>query len=95
MRRPADEDPGLARERTDLAWQRTGLAFGTFAALVLGSAAHEDELVLGIPAALLLGALALALRRRRAARAVTAAVLAAATVAALLVVAGAGAGGGG
>jgi uncharacterized membrane protein YidH (DUF202 family) len=38
-----EQAPGLARERTGLAWERSALAFGTLAAVVLGVAAHRDE----------------------------------------------------
>jgi uncharacterized membrane protein YidH (DUF202 family) len=32
-----------AVERTTLAWERSALAYGTFAAILLGAAAHRDE----------------------------------------------------
>ena len=37
-----DEERGLARERTGLAWERSALAFGALGAIVLGVAAHQD-----------------------------------------------------
>jgi uncharacterized membrane protein YidH (DUF202 family) len=35
-------DPGAARERTDLAWQRSGFSYLAMAGVVLGVAAHRD-----------------------------------------------------
>ena len=35
-------DPGAARERTDLAWQRSGFSYLAIAGVVLGVAAHRD-----------------------------------------------------
>src|SRR5262245_48960558 len=37
-----DDERGLARERTGLAWERTALGFGALSAVVLGVAAHHD-----------------------------------------------------
>jgi hypothetical protein len=42
---PSREDPDPAaapRERTDLAWQRSGFSYLALAAVVLGIAAHHD-----------------------------------------------------
>src|SRR3954452_11854281 len=63
-------DPGMARERTALAWQRVGTAFTTFGALVLGAAAHRNAPWMLAPAAATLTAAALVWRyaRRRAAQ---------------------------
>jgi uncharacterized membrane protein YidH (DUF202 family) len=44
-------DPGLARERTALAWQRMALSFMSLAAVTLGAAAHRGEPDLLIPSA--------------------------------------------
>jgi uncharacterized membrane protein YidH (DUF202 family) len=49
----APDDPGLARERTALAWQRMALSFITLAAVTLGAAAHRGEPDLLIPSAAL------------------------------------------
>ena len=43
-------DPGLAVERTALAWQRMATGFVTLAALTLGGAARRDEPWMLIPA---------------------------------------------
>jgi hypothetical protein len=91
-------DPGLAAERTALAWQRMATGFITLAALTLGAAARSGVPWLAVPApALLAVAVAVYLHgRRRAAggppdrRALgglTASVLAAAAAAAVLVIA--------
>ena len=46
-------DPGAARERTDLAWQRSGFSYLAMAAVVLGVAAHRSAAwLLGVSAAL-------------------------------------------
>lgn len=47
-------DPGLAVERTALAWQRMAGGFATLAALTLGGAARRDAPWMVIPAAALL-----------------------------------------
>jgi uncharacterized membrane protein YidH (DUF202 family) len=48
-----DEERGLARERTGLAWERSALAFGALGAVVLGVAAHQDlPILLALSAAL-------------------------------------------
>jgi hypothetical protein len=39
---PSPDDPGLARERTGLAWERSALTFAALAGVVLGVAAHND-----------------------------------------------------
>ena len=49
----APGDPGLARERTALSWQRLALGFVSLAALTLGAAAHRGAPGLIAPAALL------------------------------------------
>ncbi len=94
-------DPGLAVERTALAWQRMATGFVTLAALTLGGASRRDEPWMLIPA---LGLLAVAVvvyrqgRRRaaggppqpRALATLAAAVVAAAVVAAAVALAGDG-----
>jgi uncharacterized membrane protein YidH (DUF202 family) len=48
-----DDERGLARERTGLAWERSALAFGALGAVVLGVAAHRDlPVLLALSAAL-------------------------------------------
>jgi uncharacterized membrane protein YidH (DUF202 family) len=44
-------DPGLAVERTALAWQRMAMSFTSLAAVVLAAAAHRDALWMLGPAA--------------------------------------------
>ena len=39
---PSPERPGLARERTALAWQRSALGFVALAGVVLSVAAHRE-----------------------------------------------------
>jgi putative membrane protein len=39
---PSPERPGLARERTGLAWQRSALGFVALAGVVLSVAAHRE-----------------------------------------------------
>jgi uncharacterized membrane protein YidH (DUF202 family) len=39
---PSTERPGLARERTGLAWQRSALGFVALAGIVLSVAAHRE-----------------------------------------------------
>ena len=48
-------DPGLAEERTTLAWHRTGLSALAIAALAVHS--FQERLEVAVPVALLLGAL--------------------------------------
>jgi uncharacterized membrane protein YidH (DUF202 family) len=43
-----------AAERTTLAWERSALAYGTFAAILLGTAAHRDGAWLLAPTGALL-----------------------------------------
>jgi uncharacterized membrane protein YidH (DUF202 family) len=54
---PDEDQPGLARERTDLAWQRLALSFCALAAVLLGVAAHRDApgLLVGVAALLAVG----------------------------------------
>jgi uncharacterized membrane protein YidH (DUF202 family) len=91
-------DPGLAVERTVLAWQRIATGFTTLGAVTIGAAAHRDQPWMVAPAvALLLVAVAVyghGRRRgaggppeRRALGAVAAAVVATAVLAAALAVA--------
>jgi uncharacterized membrane protein YidH (DUF202 family) len=47
------DDPGLARERTALAWQRAALSYASLAALTLAAAAHRQRPWLLAPAAIL------------------------------------------
>ncbi len=42
-----DRDPGLARERTDLAWTRTSISFAALGAAMLHTSAVAGMLVLG------------------------------------------------
>jgi uncharacterized membrane protein YidH (DUF202 family) len=49
-RRAEDFDPGLARERTRLAWTRTAIAFATVGAAVLKSHLVAGLTVLGLAA---------------------------------------------
>jgi uncharacterized membrane protein YidH (DUF202 family) len=49
-RRAADFDPGLARERTRLAWTRTAIAFAAVGAAVLKSHLVAGLTVLGLAA---------------------------------------------
>jgi hypothetical protein len=46
-------DPGLASERTALAWQRMGLSFTSMAAVMLAAAAHRQVVWLLAPSAML------------------------------------------
>ncbi|MEA2285960.1 MAG: hypothetical protein QOJ21_2003 [Solirubrobacteraceae bacterium] len=64
-------DPGLAHERTALAWQRMALGFMSVGALTIGVAARHQALWMLLPAALLFvaGAVIWAYGRMRAASA--------------------------
>jgi uncharacterized membrane protein YidH (DUF202 family) len=90
-------DPGLAAERTALAWQRMALSFTSLAAVILAAAAHRDAPWMLVPAAGLfaVGAVIWRYARRRSGRPsvrttraplvlLAAAVVAAAVVAAVL-----------
>src|SRR5690349_19316259 len=46
-------DPGLARERTALAWQRAALSYASLAGVTLAAAAHRQRPWLLAPAAVL------------------------------------------
>jgi len=73
MRLPAD-DPGVASERTALAWLRTGIVHATLGGLTLTVAAHHGRWGFGVAAAAVFvacgwgigrqGAVAYTLRRR-------------------------------
>ena len=54
---PEDADPGLARQRTDLAWTRTAISFGAAGAAIL-----KNHLVAGL-VVLALGLVAWGLQR--------------------------------
>jgi uncharacterized membrane protein YidH (DUF202 family) len=45
---PEDRQPGLARERTDLAWTRTAIAFAATGAAILKTHVVEGIIVLGL-----------------------------------------------
>jgi uncharacterized membrane protein YidH (DUF202 family) len=50
---PSTEPPGVPRERTGLAWQRSAFGFVTLAGVVLSVAAHREAPgLLGVSAAL-------------------------------------------
>lgn len=55
MRLPAD-DPGVASERTALAWMRTGAVYTTLGGLTLTIAVHHDRWVFGIVTAAIFAA---------------------------------------
>jgi uncharacterized membrane protein YidH (DUF202 family) len=55
MSSPEEPPPGVARERTGLAWERQALAFCGLAAVVLGVAARHDAPGLLALTAVLLG----------------------------------------
>lgn len=50
MRLPAD-DPGVASERTELAWLRTGVVYATLGGLTLTIAVHHKQWFFGIATA--------------------------------------------
>lgn len=50
MRLPAD-DPGVASERTELAWLRTGVVYATLGGLALTIAVHHKQWIFGIATA--------------------------------------------
>jgi uncharacterized membrane protein YidH (DUF202 family) len=50
MTEPEDFDPGLARERTRLAWTRTSIAFAAIGAAILKSQLVAGLVVLGLAA---------------------------------------------
>lgn len=67
---PGPSDPGLAGERTSLAWARMGMSLLAFPSAVLAYAAGRSGLALAaaaLSAALGLGVLTISLRRHRAA----------------------------
>ena len=64
---PSPERPGLARERTGLAWQRSALGYVALAGLVLSVAAHREAPgLLAMSAALAAVAVAVWRQGRRA-----------------------------
>lgn len=63
MRLRAD-DPGLASERTALAWQRTGVVLLTLGALTLTASVHRGTVELGGPLGLLLAGFGTLVARR-------------------------------
>ena len=67
---PPPRDPGLARERTALAWQRMALGFTSLGALMLAAAAHRDVPWMLVPAGALFSVAAAVWRyaRRRTAQ---------------------------
>jgi uncharacterized membrane protein YidH (DUF202 family) len=93
---PEDADPSLFRERTELAWHRTGIAFAALGGAVLKTAPTIGLLILGISVSIFViartarpGRSADAAARRRSLLLITVAVTAMSLVAlALSVVAG-------
>jgi uncharacterized membrane protein YidH (DUF202 family) len=64
---PSPERPGVARERTGLAWQRSAFGFVALAGVVLSVAAHrESPGLIGVSAALAMAAVAVWRQGRRA-----------------------------
>jgi uncharacterized membrane protein YidH (DUF202 family) len=64
---PSTEPPGVARERTGLAWQRSAFGFVTLAGVVLSVAAHREAPgLLAVSAALAIVAAAVWRQGRRA-----------------------------
>jgi uncharacterized membrane protein YidH (DUF202 family) len=62
---PSRDVPGVARERTGLAWQRSALGFAALAGVVLSVAAHRDAPALLVPSAALLAVAAAVWRQGR------------------------------
>ena len=52
---PDEQPPGVARDRTGLAWERQALAFLALAAITRGIAAHRDAPGLLVASAALVG----------------------------------------
>jgi uncharacterized membrane protein YidH (DUF202 family) len=65
MRSP-EENRGVSRERTGLAWERSAFSFATLAGVVLGIAAHRDVPELVAVALALLAVAAAVWRHSRA-----------------------------
>jgi uncharacterized membrane protein YidH (DUF202 family) len=64
---PSAERPGVPRERTSLAWQRSAFGFVTLAGIVLSVAAHrEAPSLIAVSAALAMAAVAVWRQGRRA-----------------------------
>jgi uncharacterized membrane protein YidH (DUF202 family) len=64
---PSPERPGVPRERTGLAWQRSAFGFVTLAGVVLSVAAHREAPgLLGVSAALAIVATVVWRQGRRA-----------------------------
>jgi uncharacterized membrane protein YidH (DUF202 family) len=64
---PSPEPPGVSRERTGLAWQRSAFGFVTLAGVVLSVAAHREAPgLIGVSAALAVVAAAVWRQGRRA-----------------------------
>jgi uncharacterized membrane protein YidH (DUF202 family) len=64
---PSPERPGVPRERTGLAWQRSAFGFVTLAGVVLSVAAHREAPgLIGVSAALAIVAIAVWRQGRRA-----------------------------
>jgi uncharacterized membrane protein YidH (DUF202 family) len=64
---PSTERPGVSRERTGLAWQRSAFGFVTLAGVVLSVAAHREAPgLLAVSAALAIVAAAVWRQGRRA-----------------------------
>jgi uncharacterized membrane protein YidH (DUF202 family) len=64
---PSADPPGVPRERTSLAWQRSAFGFVTLAGIVLSVAAHrEAPSLIAVSAALAMAAVAVWRQGRRA-----------------------------